>query len=315
MQQITAKVVADSKFNDVRLTTVESVLPRWLLPELNTHRLLGPWNNGAQSGNSASSRAIPTERNIEAVETDPYVPATFNKRVKGMGVGEEFDQERADMARRWWKMGAEYSTLIAKRLNEVGLDKSRVNRTMEPYLWHKVILSATEWENFFHLRRPPSGQVDLTFGAQLEMQMLAIEIYNAISTSMALELEPGEWHLPYITDDEKMILSDEDACFVSGRRVAAVSFDRDVTDEAYSVSIAKAHGLVSSEHWSPFEHIARGITQSDVNDPKTREHMMMPIDAAKDLLCYDIFDGSKIWSGNLRGFVQWRMLLDTTSRR
>jgi hypothetical protein len=54
------KILADSISPDgVRLTTLEVVMPRIVLAEFNTHRML--------SRNSASSRAIPIEKMIRMV--------------------------------------------------------------------------------------------------------------------------------------------------------------------------------------------------------------------------------------------------------
>jgi hypothetical protein len=78
------KVLADSIYGlssgqTARITTMQVTFPRFILAEINTHR--------AFSRNSASSRAIPTEKIIEQVVTNPFIPETFNRRVKGMGVG------------------------------------------------------------------------------------------------------------------------------------------------------------------------------------------------------------------------------------
>src|SRR3954454_17073296 len=90
-----AKVLADSVSpGGHRLTTVEATFPRFILAEANTHRVF--------SRNSASSRAIPTERNIERVTLDPFVPETFNQRIKGMGVGDALEAEEAEKARHLW---------------------------------------------------------------------------------------------------------------------------------------------------------------------------------------------------------------------
>lgn len=64
---ITAKVVADSKneFNN-RITTMVVTFPRYILAELNTHRMF--------SRNSASSRAIPFEKMVKSVEENPFIP-------------------------------------------------------------------------------------------------------------------------------------------------------------------------------------------------------------------------------------------------
>ena len=113
----------------VRVTTIIGTLPRPFLAELNTYRIIS--RDGYEqelSRNSASSRAIPTEHNIAAVREFPYVPTTFNERVKGMGVGAEFDEDKTIRCHRLWMRGMHHATTIADALNEEGLDKSRANR-------------------------------------------------------------------------------------------------------------------------------------------------------------------------------------------
>src|SRR5262245_16764965 len=113
----------------VRVTTMEVTFPRPFLAELNTHRLIS--RDGYEqelSRNSASSRAIPTEHNIARVREHPYIPTTFNHRVKGMGVGDEFDADLTEQCRRVWVRGMHHATTTADMLNELGLDKSRANR-------------------------------------------------------------------------------------------------------------------------------------------------------------------------------------------
>jgi hypothetical protein len=62
-----ARVILDSISPDgVRLTTLECVMHRFVLAEFNTHRMF--------SRNSASSRAIPVDRQLESVATDTAMP-------------------------------------------------------------------------------------------------------------------------------------------------------------------------------------------------------------------------------------------------
>jgi hypothetical protein len=70
----------------VRVSTLIATLPRAYLAELNTHRLLS--RDGYEqelSRNSASSRAIPTEQNIDAVREHPYVPHHVQRACQGDG--------------------------------------------------------------------------------------------------------------------------------------------------------------------------------------------------------------------------------------
>ena len=74
---IQAKIVADSiNIQGDRLTTLEVVMPRYILAEFNTHSML--------SKNSASSRAIPFNKMVKAVQENPFVPYAWQKDHKGM---------------------------------------------------------------------------------------------------------------------------------------------------------------------------------------------------------------------------------------
>ena len=88
---IEARVECDSVgVNGERLTTIVGTLPRFMLPELNTHRVF--------SRNSASSRAIPMSKTIARVQNDPAIPVEFGSNKPGMQAGEE-DESVAKSAR------------------------------------------------------------------------------------------------------------------------------------------------------------------------------------------------------------------------
>jgi thymidylate synthase ThyX len=79
---IEAKIIADS-LNPVgvRLVTFKLTYPRFILAELNTHRVF--------SRNSASSRAVPIEKMIERVRANPVVPIHWGKNQPGMQASEQ----------------------------------------------------------------------------------------------------------------------------------------------------------------------------------------------------------------------------------
>ena len=310
----------------VRVTTLVATLPRAYLAELNTHRLLS--RDGYEqelSRNSASSRAIPTEQNIAAVREHPYVPATFNKRVKGMGVGEEFDEELTEDCRRTWMRAMHHATAAADTLNELGLDKSRANRVIEPFMWHTVILTATEWENFLALRCPDGDQVDLSFPAAPEIQQFAICVRDALAASTPKLLEEASWQAPYFDWDEEFELlrgllgglavpvneAINAALLVSARRCARVSYVKQDDVEELMVSYDKGVLLADMSHYSPMEHQVRPITHFDLKREGMASRIHAPMDLFKDHRTVNIkkLPLERMWCGNLRGVVQFRKLL------
>lgn len=239
------RIVADSiGEHGKRLTTMVVVFPRFILAEVNTHRML--------SRNSASSRAIPPERMIERVQLDPFVPETFNRRVKGMGVGEALERSDHDRARETWLNARDKAVAAALALMELDCDKSRINRLLEPFLWHTALISATEWSNFFALRDHPA--------AQPEFQIIARMMREAMEASTPAELDYGDWHLPFVDQIGKP-WDDSSTNYwpmVSAGRCFVVSYDRldSIMAEDDEVSYARAKSGSSMGHWSPLEHPA-----------------------------------------------------------
>lgn len=239
------QVVADSiGEHGKRLTTLVATFPRFILSEVNTHRML--------SRNSASSRAIPPEQLIARVLSDPFVPETFNARVKGMGVGAPLEDQEA--ARGAWLAASRSAAHHASTLLEIGVDKSRVNRLLEPFLWHTALISATEWSNFFALRDHPA--------AQPEFQIIARMMRESMASSTPRELLGGQWHLPFISDAQVMQLGDDERplyrAHVSSGRCFVVSYDKldTVMEEDSDVSYQRSVRGAGMGHWSPLEHPA-----------------------------------------------------------
>lgn len=235
---ISAKVVADSLSpQGHRLTTLEVVMPRYILAEFNTHRVL--------SKNSASSRAIPFSKMVKEVNQNPFIPYAWQIDHKGMQGNEYFTSEAPIQdAIDTWIYAKHNAVKMASMLNEEdGVTKQLCNRLLEPFMWHKVLVSGTEWENFFNLRCPQYeytaegevyqtkswkalenmltdkaknnresllenayevNQADVLFKlkhnrgqADIHMMFLAEAIYDAIQESTPKQLEEGQWHIPY----------------------------------------------------------------------------------------------------------------------
>lgn len=129
------------------LVTLEVIMPRYILAEFNTHRIKGK--------NSASSRAIPFNKMVKEVQERPFIPYAWQKDHKGMQGIEYFTEiEDIKSAEGEWLKARDLAVQQAIYLNQIGVTKQLVNRLLEPFMYHKVLVSATEWENFFNLRCP-----------------------------------------------------------------------------------------------------------------------------------------------------------------
>lgn len=236
---IQAKVLADS-VNPAgsRLTTLELVFPRFILAQLNTARVF--------SRNARSSRAVPVRKIIEEVETDPVIPVKWGTNQRGMVAGEPLHPHDADKALWQWLHARDEAVAAARKMNAYGVAKEITNRVLEPWMWAYNVVSSTTWGNWFAQRLAPD--------AQPEMRALALAMARAIRDSEPRRLAWGEWHLPYVAEDEMDAISP--GCLSAARcaRVSYAPFDASKPDRRADQSLANR--LMSDGHWSPFEHQA-----------------------------------------------------------
>lgn len=240
-----AKVVCDSVSPDgVRLTTLEVCFPRFILAEFNTHRMF--------SRNSASSRAIPVAKQLERINLFPFVPEAFPINKPGMSAVEYIypTSESYAHVREVWLNARDYAVQAVEYLvNDFNVHKQTANRLLEPFMWHTVVVTATEWENFYSLRISPH--------AQPEINKIAYMMQQAMEKSIPALKQAGEWHLPYV--DEEDIKMDNDpwnlAKISAGRCAAVTLLNQDKKDAAKDIS--RTDGLISNGHMSPLEHPAQ----------------------------------------------------------
>lgn len=243
-----ARIIADSiSPAGKRITTVEAVIWRPMLAEFNTHRAL--------SRNSASSRAIPVAKLIELVVTDPAGPVVFRGEQRGMRGGAPLDPYDEANARAEWREAAIDAVLAARRLVRFGVHKSIVNRLLEPFLWHRVIITATEWRGFFEQRCHEAAQDDI--------RVVAEAIFDAMAGSAPEPIGPDDWHLPYVDKVEAALLREAglDPRSISAARCANVSYSTIGNASrvyTWAEEEARFQKLVSAVpmHASPLEHVA-----------------------------------------------------------
>jgi len=241
-----AKILADSVSPvGVRLTTFEVTFPRIVLAEFNTHREF--------SRNSASSRAIPVEKQIAKIMADPFVPIYWGRNQKGMQAEQELTQDERILAEANWLDMRDEAVRRARNLLDIGVHKQITNRLLEPWMWHTVIVTATQWENYFNLRCHPD--------AQPEIQRIAKMMRDLYESSSPVALQAGEWHLPLVEPGEVMELvgGGFDVKKVSAGRCARVSYLTHDGRRAPAEDALLCDRLLSSGHLSPLEHPAMAL--------------------------------------------------------
>ncbi|MCW5720745.1 MAG: FAD-dependent thymidylate synthase [Devosia sp.] len=233
------------------LSTLLVRMPRIILAEWNTHRVF--------SRNAASTRAIPTERLIQQVVDDPFIPTVWGRNQKGMQAGDNV----ADIAscEREWLLGRDRAVETARSLLNLGLHKQVAGRVLEPWMFTLVCVSSTEWANFLELR----DHAD----AEPHIAMLAREVRKCLEDESTIQtLQPGEWHLPFVEEADLMSLLQgvgpnvelalDRAKKLSVARCASTSYR---TTDGFGMTLERAVSIfekLSSTplHASPFEHIA-----------------------------------------------------------
>lgn len=243
-----AKIVLDSIGpNGARLTTFELSYPRIVHSELLTHRVF--------SRNSASSRAIPTEKLLARIEDDPVLPVWWGKNMAGMQSRDELEGNALAEAKKRWLEAVLSGVHHARRLGEAGLHKQIANRAAELGMFITVVVTATEFDNFFALRDHGA--------AQPELADVAGKAHGLWRESQPMRLDAGDWHLPYVTGfDLHELRPEEDACLVSIGRCAAVSYlNQDKRDPPEDIK--RANKLSVAGHMSPFEHVAQAMTKEE----------------------------------------------------
>lgn len=255
--------------NGVRLTTMQVAFPRIVLAEFNTHRVF--------SRNSASSRAIPVQKQIDRVLEDPFVPVEWGRNRRGMQATETLEKGEQGVAVKRWLAARDAAVMQAAHLNALGVHKQIASRLLEPFMWHTVIVSSTEWANFFALRCHKD--------AQPEIRVIAGMMRDAMQGSRPTLLNPGEWHMPLIRVEEVAEFSPQTLLKISAGRCARVSYLTHDGRRDPDADIRLADRLLAAGHMSPFEHQAHALS---ADDPAARGFI-----------------------GNLRGWVQYRKTLAT----
>ena len=261
--------------NGSRLTTWILEYPRMVHAEFMTHRMF--------SKNAASSRAIPIEKMIQQVLDNPAMPEFWGKNQSGMQAIEELDDiNKKHRLKPWhevaysdkelamieWLKARDSAVEHVKTLNKMGVHKQIANRILEPWFHIKIIMTATEMENFFALRAHKD--------AQPEIRVLAEKMLKNYNESIPKKLNPGEWHVPFGdrvnhsrlwhdlgkpegADGDKDYYIDEALKKIAVARCARISYLNFEGKDDYKADINLCERLFGNipKHLSPTEHVAK----------------------------------------------------------
>lgn len=279
-----------------RLTSFICCFPRFVLAEVNTHRMF--------TRSSASSRAIPVQQQLDRLENDPFFPVYWGKNQRGMQAEQELTDEEILEARKWWAKHKDDSVAAAKSMMEIGVHKQIANRVLEAHMWHTAIITSTEWPNFWHLRDNAM--------AQPEFKMVAAEMHVQYKAASPTLVREGDWHHPFIKPEEtdpnnEVFLDTADSVrtLVSIGRSARVSYltHEGTRDVQADIALAKER-LRPSGHMAPFEHAAFAMTH--VERALFGKRQMLPAPNSTFARPEWVEGTKRHFCGNFDGWVQAR---------
>ena len=294
MHNAQVKIICDSiGEHSPRLTTFQLRYWRGIHAELMTHRVF--------SRNAGSSRARPSAAIIEQVRRDPWGPLEWGQNQSGMQAENQVDDATRVLAENEWGLAAQDAAKRAENMAILGLHKQVVNRVLEPFTFIDVVLTSTDFANWFTLRDEKD--------ADPTIQDLARRMKEAMKASNPVFLKPGEWHLPYIKTQDFYDVRDY---LVKQHNVRAEPNEKQIVDVLKKVSTARCARI----SYAPFDgngSIEKEVARHDllvVSQPvhaSPAEHQATPdeliIDNEQDEWA------AQYLHGNLRGWVQYRKTL------
>ena len=339
MNKIQAVIVADSV--DTRGNRIISYIlnvPQVIVKELLRHRMF--------SFSSSSMRAVPFKKVLQDIRENMFIPLAFQSHHSGMQGTEYVSEEKTKEAKQQWVEIALKACDEAEKLYSIGVTKQLCSRIVEPYGYAKILVTATEFSNFFELRCPsyigegvryyswkdfckkygnnldtPFTVKDLlnTSQAEIHIQALAEAMWDAMNESTPKELQPNEWHIPdfglhkgllekYISD--YFLSSPKTEIKIAVAHCAKLSYNNHGNSVDFAKDIKLHNQLLASHHMSPFEHVARVMSDDEYDSFfRGRTYVNQNEPNSKELNNFYIENGHG-WCNNFRGFIPYRYLIE-----
>lgn len=280
---IQAEIIADSVWpiigHNKRLTTFKLVVPHSVLGHLVRHR--------AFSLSVASNRAL---RSSSVMDTLNYIP-DWRTAQKGMQPAEFINDKNKrdyldDIVYTLKNYTSEY---VNEMVNKHNVAKELTNRYLAPFQLVTVLVTSSEYSNFFNLRDHQDAQYDT--------QIVARKMKKLLEENTPTYLERGEWHLPFISYGEAKDNTIIEQIAASVARCARTSYKLPNSENRSDIisDIRLFNKLITPPiHASPLEHVATPLRMSDIYAS------ILPEDKTLNSAFY----------GNTYGWVQLRKLFE-----
>lgn len=304
-----------SKVTGKQLWSFEIEIPTCIIKEINTHGML--------SRCTQSSRAVPIKDKIAQIRQKPFIPIRWGKKQIGMQAYKECNNqiEYLDHGTDCYftmDRDEDYLSRIdsnlehAKAWDDAGYHKQIVNRFIENDSYTRMVLSATEWSNFFNLRIHHAAEPHIMYIARMIYEVMR----EGEKQHLVRMLSPGEWHVPYINREMvngKMIyfhpetnkpLSEKEAINLSLSCIAQTSYRKhDTSDEKTERIVSRLFPDGEPAHASPAQHIGTPMENPIcIFDPDRARQGWENGVSHQDRY-------SNLWSGQFKHWIQYRKLI------
>lgn len=299
-----------------KVYTLHLRYPRIIHGEMMTHRVF--------NRNARSSRAVPVMTMLNDIRTNPFIPWHWTRNQRGMqGLGGwqqkillkdsaalHTDADTPVSREAAWLWGRDFACDLAESFADAEYHKQVANRLIEPWMWMDLLVTATDWQNFLHLRDHADAEPHIRDLAEL--------VGIALKQAKVQELYPGQWHLPYITDEDwelarAAVRPDhgglaphgfvEDVLKkISAARCARISYKPFDGEASFERELERFEMLVSNDaiHASPLEHQCQPDKIVTVESSYWAEGDELLKDVSTEGGLYPELHGS------LRDFIQFR---------
>ena len=173
------------------VVTFYLVYPRFIHSEMMTHKDF--------SRSAASSRAIPVAKMLSQVWNKPAMPLHWGINQPGMRADRYFTGWKRNLLCNLWQLCGRVVCVFVWAAMKLGLHKQTANRMLEPWQLMHVTLTTCKLANFFNLRIHNDAQPEICF--------LATLMKRAVDNSKPIKLSQGDWHLPWIEEQDYVLAS------------------------------------------------------------------------------------------------------------
>lgn len=241
---------------------------------------------------------------------------------------EYFTGWRAKVLRMAWLAARDAAVFSATKLHKLGVTKQLANRLLEPFLYHTVLITGTEWENFFALRYHKDAEIHIQ-----ELAKVMLEAANASTPKM---LKAGEWHTPFGDEFDEMKLWELNIFpAVSGCVPQHLEYKTELKLKIATARCARLSYMTLGDNPAKHDYIAdldtfgsllerpytnrKGMTWT-AEDPihaSPAEHCAQCM-SRKQYLKFRKYEFDQVeygWCGNFKGFIQFRKMLANENKK